>query len=137
MLVVFFANNEKLQSIIKNKLYLYICPLKIKKISSSLLYSLNYFLFHLVYNFESIKDYGKISNIDVVIDRLYLLHQLDWNLHKNVMPYFVRTLLIFFEYTTPEYIYLIFQLLDDIKNIVTTDILNGNNKNNNKITRIY
>ena len=131
MLVVFFANNEKLQSIIKNKLYLYICPLKIKKISSSLLYSLNYFLFHLVYNFESIKDYGKISNIDVVIDRLYLLHQLDWNLHKNVMPYFVRTLLIFFEYTTPEYIYLIFQLLDDIKNIVTTDILNGNNKNNN------
>ena len=130
ILVAFISNNEKHQSIVKNRLYLYICPLKIKKISSSLLYSVNYFIFHLVCNFETKNDYGKISHIDNVVNELYLLHQLDWNLHKNVMPYFVRTLLIFFEYSSSEYIYLIFQLLEDIKNIVTNDIINNNNNIN-------
>ena len=130
ILVVFISNNENYQAIIKNKLYLFICPLKLKNISDSLLYSINYFLFHLVYNFGSKSDYGKISNIDIVVNRLKLLHQLDWNLHKNVMPYFVRTLLIFFQYSTPDSIYDIFQLLDDIKNNVTEDILSNNNNNN-------
>ena len=132
LLVVFIIDNENNQSIIKNRLYLYICPLKIKKISSPLLKSLNEFLFNLVCNFKSKEDYGKISHIDKVVDRLYLLHKLDWNKHKDIMPNFVRTLLIFFDYSTPEHIYLIFQLLDDIKNIVTTDILNGDASNNNR-----
>ena len=100
ILVVFICNNESYQSMIKNKLYLFICPLKLKNISDSLLYSINYFLFHLVYNFGSKSDYGKISNIDIVVNRLKLLHQLDWNVHKNVMPYLLRTLLIFFQYST-------------------------------------
>ena len=130
ILVVFICNNENYQSMIKNKLYLFICPLKLKNISDSLLYSINYFLFHLVYNFGSKSDYGKISNIDIVVKRLKLLHQLDWNLHKNVMPYFLKTLRIFFQFSTPECIYDIFQLLDDIKNNVTDDILKGNNNNN-------
>ena len=130
ILVVFISDNERNQSIIKNRLYLYICPLKIKNISSSLLKSLNYFLYHLIYNLGNKKDYEKISHIDIVVDRLYLLHQLDWNLHKKVMPYLVNTLLIFFEYSSPEYIYLIFQLIDDIKNIIITDIINNKYDNN-------
>ena len=131
ILVVFITDNQKCRTVVENMLYLYLCPLKIKKISYNLLNSLNYCLFHLVYNLESKEDYGKIRHIDIVIDRLYLLHKLDWNKYKKIMPDIVRTLLIFFEYTSPEYIYLIFQLLDDIKNIVTTDILNGDvNKNN-------
>ena len=83
ILVVFISNNERNQSIVKNRLYLYICPLKIKKISSSLLYSINYFIFHLVCNFKTKNDYGKISHIDNVVNELYLLHQLDWNLHNS------------------------------------------------------
>ena len=127
ILIVFFCCNENYQSIIKNKLYLFISPLKSKNISNQLLSSINFFLFHLVYNLSSKSDYRKISNIDIVINRLKLLHHLDWNLHKSEMLYFVRTLLIFFQYSTPEYIYDIFLLLDDIKNYVIDDILKGNN----------
>ena len=133
ILVVFITKNEKSQTLIKNRLYLYICPLKMKKISSDLLYSINYFVFHLVYNFNKPSDYGKINNIELVTKRLYLLHQIDWNEQKNVMPYFVNTLLIFFQYSSPEYIKLIFILLDDIKKIVTTDIIEGNNNPNSTI----
>ena len=71
-------------------------------------------------------DYAKISFIDKVIDELYLLHKLDWNKHKGVMPYFFKTLLMFFEYSTPEHIFSIFTLIDDIKNIVVNDIENDN-----------
>ena len=131
ILVVFITNNEINHSLIKNKLYLYICPLKLKIISSSLLYYLNYFIYHLVYKYENKNDYVEISHIDKVINRLYLLHQLDWKLHKEVMPYFVTTLFNFFECSSPEYINLIFQLLDDIKNFVTTDIINGHYDNIN------
>ena len=133
ILEVFIAKNEKNQSIVKNRLYLYICPLQIKKLSQNLLKSINNFIFNLVYNFKKRSDYGKISNIDLVVKRLYLLHQIDWNEQKDVMPNFVKTLLIFFQYSSPEYINLIFQLLDDIKKIVTTDILKGNINENSRI----
>ena len=130
ILVAFSFKNTKIQSFIKLRLYLLICPLKFKNISTKLLYSINYFIFHLVYNFKSKVDYAKISHIENVIDKLYLLHQLDWNKHERVMPYFFQTLLIFFEYSTPEHIFSIFTLLDDIKNTVINNILSGKfNKN--------
>ena len=96
--VPFFYNNSRIQSLIKLNLYLFICPLKFKKISSELLYSINYFIYHLVYNFENKIDYAKISNMNNVIDLLFSLHQIDWNINKdvrNLMPYFFKTLLIF------------------------------------------
>ena len=130
ILVPFFYNNSNNEAFIRLRLYLLICPLKFKSISNNLLYSINYFIYHLVYNFKSKTDYLKISFIDKVIDELFLLHQLDWNLHKDVMPYFFLTLLMFFEYSTPEHIFPIFTLLDDIKNVVVNDIVNDNyNKN--------
>ena len=125
ILVAFSFKNNKMQSFIKLRLYLLICPLKFRNISTNLLYSINYFIFHLVYNFKSKVDHAKISNIEDVIDKLYLLHQLDWKKHKRIMPYFFQTLLIFFEYSTPEHIFSIFTLLDDIKNVVIDDILSG------------
>ena len=102
ILVAFFLNNPDHTSFIKLRLYLLICPLKFKNISSDLIYSINYFIFHLVYNFKDKTDYAKITHIDIVIDNLYLLHQLDWSKHKNQMPYIFKTLLMFFKYATPE-----------------------------------
>ena len=130
ILVAFFLNNPDHTSFIKLRLYLLICPLKFKNISSDLIYSINYFIFHLVYNFKDKTDYAKITHIDIVIDNLYLLHQLDWSKHKNQMPYIFKTLLMFFKYATPEHIFSIFTLLNDIKNIVVYDIKNGNDELN-------
>ena len=141
ILSAFIHKNDNTQSFIKLRLYLLICPLKFKNISDELLYSINYFIYHLVYNFKSKVDYAKISFIDKVIDELYLLHKLDWNKHKGVMPYFFKTLLMFFEYSTPEHIFSIFTLIDDIKNIVVNDIENDNyddddDKHNGKVILI-
>ena len=130
ILVAFIHNNSDYQSLIKYRLYLFICPLKFKNISTDLLYSINYFIFHLVYNFNDKNDYAKISHIENVIDKLYLLHQIDWKKHKRVMPYFLKTLLMFFKYSTPEHIFSIFTLLNDIKNIIIEDIMTGNCDNN-------
>ena len=130
ILVAFIHNDSDYQSLIKFRLYLFICPLKLKNISSDLLYSINYFIFHLVHNFKNKNDYAKISHIDNVIDKLYLLHQIDWQKHKRVMPYFLKTLLMFFKYSTPEHIFSIFTLLNDIKNIIIEDIMTGNCNNN-------
>ena len=134
ILYVFFKNNPKHQSMVKSHLYLYLCPLKLKKINPELFKSLNYFLFHLVHNIKDKADYDKISHIDVVINRLYLLHEKEQNLHKNSLPYFLQILLTFFKFSSPEYIYLIFTLLEDVNNRVIKDILTEkNHKNNNDI----
>ena len=130
ILVAFIHNNNNTQSLIKYRVYLFICPLKLKNISTELLYSINYFIFHLVHNFKTKIDYAKISKIGSVIDNLYLLHQINWNKHKNIMPYYFKTLLMFFKFATPEYIFPIFELLNDIKNVVVEDIMNGNCNNN-------
>ena len=130
ILFVFFNKNEKNKSLVKDQLYLYICPLKIKKISSKLLYSINYFIFHLVNKIETKSDYNKINNIDIVINNLFFLHQLDWNNHKNSIPYLLKALLIFFKFSSFEYIGDIFQLLEDILKYALEDIKNGNNNNN-------
>ena len=134
ILYVFFRKNPKHQTMVKSHLYLYLCPLKLKIISRKLFKSLNYFLFHLVHNIKTKAEYDKISHIDIVINRLYLLHEKRQNLHKNAFPYFVQILLTFFTFSSPEYIYLIFALLEDINNIIIQDILTEkNNKNNNTI----
>ena len=141
ILIPFIHKNDKQQYIIKNRLYLYICPLKLKKLSSNLSQSISKFLHHLVSDFKSKSDYGKIGHMDKVINNLYLLHQIDWNLHKKAMPFFAQTLLILFEYSSSEYIYLIYQLLEEIKNYVINDItitdinnINNTDKNNSIIT---
>ena len=133
ILVVFFNKNEENKSLVKDQLYLYICPLKLKKISSELLFYLNYFIFHLVNEIQTKSDYNKINNIDIVINNLFFLHQLDWNNYKNVIPYLLKTLLIFFKFSSFEYIGDIFQLLEDILKFVLEDIKNGNNNNNSII----
>jgi len=133
ILVVFFNKNEKNKCLVKDQLYLYICPLKIKKISSELLLYINYFIFHLVNEIETKSDYNKINNIDIVINNLFFLHQLDWNNHKKVIPYLLKILLIFFKFSSFEYIGDIFQLLEDILKFVLEDVKNGNNNNNSII----
>ena len=130
ILVVFINKNEKNQNLVKDQLYLYICPLKIKKISPKLLLSINYFIFHLVDKINTKSDYNKINNIDIVINKLFFLHQLDWNNYKKVIPYLLKTLLIFFKFSSFEYIGDIFQLLEDILKFVLEDVKNGNNNNN-------
>ena len=133
--VPFFYNNSRIQSLIKLNLYLFICPLKFKKISSELLYSINYFIYHLVYNFENKIDYAKISNMNNVIDLLFSLHQIDWNINKdvrNLMPYFFKTLLKLFDFSSPEHISPIFTLINDIKNVVIDD-MNKKKKNINNV----
>ena len=130
ILVAFIYKNNNTQSFIKLRLYLFLCPLKFKNISQDLLYSVNYFLFHLVENYKCKLDYAKISNIEDVIDKLYQMHYLDWSKHKRNMPYFFKTLLMFFEYSTPENILPIFILLNDIENYVLNDILSGKDNYN-------
>ena len=130
LLIAFIHNNDSHLSVIKNRLYLYLCPLKLKKLSSDLSYSISKFLYHLVSDFKSTNDYGKISHIDEVLNNIYLLHQIDWSLHKKAMRFFAEILLIFFEYSSSEYIYLIFQLLEDIKEVVINDIIADINNNN-------
>ena len=126
ILIAFIYKKNKTQTFMKQRLYLLLCPLKFKNISTELLESINNFVYHLVYDFKSKNDFNKISNIKNVIDKLYLLHQLDWNKHKKIMSEFFRTLLIFFEYSTPEHIFSFFILIDDIKNVVINGILSGN-----------
>ena len=135
LLVLFIYNNNKHQTIIKEILYLYINPLRIKnKGQFMLFYYLGYFLLNLVYNFKDKKDLNEIKNLDKIINTLKLLHELEWNNCKEIIPFYVESLKIIIEFAPVNYFPILFQILKDITNVIINAINNKSETKNDIIS---
>jgi len=133
LLVLFIYNNNKHQTLIKDKLYLYICPLRLKKKSQLMLCYIGYFILNLVYNFESKNDLNQIRNLDNVINNLYKLHELDWFGCQEIIPIYVESFAIIIENAPTQYFSSLFQVLQDIIEVLKNKIENKTDTKNDLI----
>lgn len=133
LLVLFIYNNNKHQTLIKDKLYLYICPLRLKKKSQLMLCYIGYFILNLVYNFENKNDLNQIRNLDNVINNLYRLHELDWFGCQEIIPIYVESLSIIIENAPTQYFSSLFQVLQDIIEVLKNKIENKTDTKNDLI----
>ena len=148
LLVLFIYKNNKHQTIIKDKLYLYICPLKLKKKGQYMLCYIGYFILNLVYNFKNKNELNQIKDIDKIINTLYLLHSgeasnnvsgrtviaFDWNNCKEIIPFYVEFFRKIIEYSPPQYFQKLYQILIDITNVLLNQIANKTETKNDIIS---
>ena len=135
LLVLFIYQNNKHQTLIKEKLNLYICPLRLINKSRYMLYYLGDFILNLIYNFTSKNELNEIKNLEKIINTLSGLHELyekkklNWNNCKEIIPFYVESIKKIIEFAPSNYFSKLFQVLEDISN----DIINSiNNKTETK-----
>ena len=122
ILVLFIFDNQKHQFIIREKLYLYICPLKLKIKSRNILLFVGYFLLNVIYFFDELDDFNQINHLDNIIATLSFLQYLHWDNNKQIIPFYVqtfKTIISFCDYDTFNSIY---QVLDKINKVLVKEI---------------
>ena len=134
LLVLFIYKNNKHQAIIKDKLYLYICPLNLKKKGQYMLCYIGYFILNLVYSFRNKNELNQIKDIDKIIDLLYRLHELDWNDCKEIIPFYVEFSKKIIEYSPPQHFQKLYQMLTTIVNAILFQITNKTETKNDIIS---
>ena len=125
LLVVFIFDNKKHQYIIREKLYLYLCPLKLKNKSQNILLFIGYFLLNVAYFFESQDDFNQIKNLDNVIESLNILKYLDWGKNKKIIPFYVQSFKIIISFCSHEHFILLYPVLEVINHILVREIYNN------------
>ena len=134
LLVLFIYQNNKHQTIIKEKLYLYICPLKLINKGQYMLYYLGYFILNLVYNFKNKNELNEIKNLDKIIYTLSDLHELEWINCKEIIPFYVESLKIIIEFAPSHYFSMLYQVLKVITNVIILSIGNKTETENDIIS---
>ena len=136
LLVIFINENEKHQFIIREKLFLYICPLKLNIKSKDMLLFIGYFLLNVVDFFESYEDFNQIQNLDEVIASLNNLKNLEWGKNKSIIPFYVETLKIIISFCSYEYFISIYPILEIINETLVQEILNNSDTNDDILSII-
>ena len=126
LLVIFIFDNQKHQFIIREKLYIYICPFKLNIKSQDILLFIGYFLLNIVYFFESYEDFNQIQCLDEVISSINILKNIDWGKNKRIIPFYVQTLKIIISLCSNEYFNSLYQVLEIIDETLVNEILNNN-----------
>ena len=122
LLVVFIFDNKKHQYLIKEKLNLYLCPLKLQNSPNTLSF-IGYFLLNVVYFFETEDDFNQIRNLNSVMDSLSLLQYLEWEKNKKIIPFFVQSFKIIISFCNYDYFILLYPVLERINNVLVKEIL--------------
>ena len=122
LLVVFIFGNKKHQFIVKEKLNLYLCPLKLKNKSQDILSFIGYFLLNVVYFFETEEDFNQIKNLDKVISSLNILQYLEWEKNKRIIPFFVQSFKIIISFCNYEYFIMLYPVLEIINHVLVREI---------------
>ena len=133
LLVIFIFMNQKHQFIIRDKLYLYIRPLKLNVKSQNILLFIGYFLLNVVSFFESFEDFNQIQHLDEVVGSINTLQNLDWQKNKRIIPVYVETLRIIISFCGYEYFNSIYPVLDIINTTLILEILNNSDTNDDII----
>ena len=136
LLVIFIFMNQKHQFIIRDKLYLYIRPLKLNVKSQNILLFIGYFLLNVVSFFESFEDFNQIQHLDEVVGSINTLQNLDWQKNKRIIPFYVETLRIIISFCGYEYFNSIYPVLDIINTTLILEILNNSDTNDDIISVI-
>ena len=111
ILVIFVCNNEKNQSIIREKLYMYICPLQLNMKSENILLFIGYFILNVACSFNSVEDFNQMQCLDEVISSINTLKDIDWKKNKEIIPFYVQTLKIIISFCSYEDFSLLYPVL--------------------------
>ena len=133
LLVVFIFDNKKHQFIIKEKLNLYLCSLKLKNKSKNILYFIGYFLLNVVYFVESQDEFNQIKNLDNVMDSLSVLQHLDWKKNKEIIPFYVQSFKIIISFCNYEYLY---PVLKNITEVLVKEIYKNTDTNDDLLSLV-
>ena len=125
LLAIFIFNNQKHQFIIREKLFLYIQPLKLNIKSQDILMFIGYFLLNVAYFLESKEDFNQIQNLDEVILSINNLKSLDLAKNKRIIPFYVHSLKIFISFCSYEHFTTIYPVLEIINATLVREILNN------------
>ena len=136
LLVVFIFDNKKHQFIIKEKLNLYLCPLKLTNKSGEILSFIGYFLLNVVYFFESQDDFNQIKNLDHVISSLNILQYLEWEKNKKIIPFYVQSFKIIISFCNYDYFVLLYPVLEVINHILVKEIYKNTDTNDDLLSLI-
>ena len=126
LLVIFIYGNQKHQFIVREKLYIYICPLKLNIKSQDILLFIGYFLLNVVAFFESHEDFNQIQHLDEVINTINILKNLDWSKNKRIIPFYISTFKIIISFCSYEYFTYLYPVLQIINATLINEILNNN-----------
>ena len=122
ILVLFIFDNQKHQFIIREKLYLYICPLKLKIKSRNILLFVGYFLLNVIYFFDELDDFNQINHLDNIIATLSFLQYLHWDNNKQIIPFYVQTFKTIISFCDYDTFFSIYQVLDKINKVLVKEI---------------
>ena len=125
LLVIFIITNQKHQFIIREKIFLYLKPLKLNSKSQDLLYYIGYFLLNVAYYIDSEEDLNQIQSLDEVLGYISTLKNLEWGKNKRVIQFYVHGLKKIINYCSDEYFALIYPVLDKINSTLVREILNN------------
>ena len=136
LLVLFIFDNKKHQFLIKEKLNLYLCPLKLKNKSQDILLFIGYFLLNVVYFFETQDDFNQIKNLDNVISSLNILQYLEWGKNKQIIPFYVQSFKIIISFCNYEYFVLLYPVLEVINKVLVNEIRKNTDTNDDLLSLI-
>ena len=125
LLSIFIFNNKKHQFIIREKLFLYIQPLKLNIKSLDILAFIGYFLLNVAYFFETKEDFNQIQHLDEVITSINNLKNLDWAKNKKIIKFYFHSLKKFISFCSYEHFTLIYPVLEIINSTLVREILNN------------
>ena len=125
LLVIFVCNNEKNQSIIREKLYMYICPLQLNMKSENILLFIGYFILNVACSFNSVEDFNQMQCLDEVISSINTLKDIDWKKNKEIIPFYVQTLKIIISFCSYEDFSLLYPVLEKINFTLINEIKNN------------
>ena len=125
LLVIFIFDNHKHQFIVREKLFIYICPLKLNIKSQDILLFIGYFLLNVVYPFESEEDFNQIQHLDEVVNTINMLKNIDWGKNKRIIPFYIQTFKIIISFCNYEYFLSIYPVLQIINASLINEILNN------------
>ena len=129
LLVLFIFDNQKHLYFIKEKLYSYICPLKLKVKNQNILLFIGYFILNVVYFFEEKDDFIEIKHVDRVISSLSILQYLNWERNKKIIPFYVQIFKIIISFSNDEIFTIVYPVLEIINKVLITEILRNKDTN--------
>ena len=121
LLVVFSFQNQKHQIIIREKLYIYLYPLKLNIKSRDILLFIGYFLIN-IFSFKTYEDFNQIQHLDEVIGSLNFLENLDWGKNKIIIPFYVETFKVIISFCSYKYFSQILPVLVIINDVLVNEI---------------
>ena len=136
LMSVFIYINDKHQVIIKNKLFLYLCPLNSEKVSQNILLYVGYFLLNLVRDFEDTSDFNQIKNPNLILNILNSLKNINWKENSLVVPFYVESIKKILEYSNKENFYTLFPVLEKMGKNLVDNIKNKTGCKNDAISLV-